>query len=117
MSVAIDAQRGQVFAAEFDRSEAVWRLRGEPCVLNNEDWVKRFSRDVAASGPALGKLASQLPTDVAIAAPQRWNPRAATVAALAWERHLQGMYDDVWRLAPLYLRKSAAEEKWEQRQR
>ncbi len=117
LSVAIDAQRGQVFAAEFLRASSEWQIVGEPRVLNNHDWLGALHHSGAASGPALGKLAGQLPTGVTIAAPEQWNPRAATVAALAWQRHLRGMYDDVWKLAPLYLRQSAAEEKWNQQQR
>jgi tRNA threonylcarbamoyladenosine biosynthesis protein TsaB len=113
LSVAIDAQRGQVFAANFCRQEQHWQIDGEPAVLNADDWLGRLNLGGAVSGPVLVQLASRLPAEVVVADPERWTPQAATVAALAWQRHLDGKYDDVWKLAPLYLRKSAAEEKLE----
>jgi tRNA threonylcarbamoyladenosine biosynthesis protein TsaB len=126
LAVAMDAQRGQVFAAlcehaEFaidatsEKFETGWRMITGPSVMDTEQWLYSLSSGVAVSGPALVKLAKQVPAGVTIIETDDWEPRAATVAALAWRRHLAGGYDDVWKLTPLYLRKSAAEEKWEQR--
>ena len=117
LSVAMDAQRGQVFAEFFERSEAGWRVIAAPSVLSNDEWLGSLNPDIAASGPALVKLATHLPLGVRMTEAGDWRPRAATVAALASMRQLAGAYDDVWKLAPLYLRKSAAEEKWEQQSR
>jgi tRNA threonylcarbamoyladenosine biosynthesis protein TsaB len=111
LSVVIDAQRGQVFAASFCRREQRWQIDGEPTLLNADDWLASLNLGAAVSGPALAQLASRLPAGMVVADADLWTPRAATVAALAWQRHLDGKYDDLWKLAPLYLRKSAAEEK------
>jgi tRNA threonylcarbamoyladenosine biosynthesis protein TsaB len=115
LSVAMDAQRGQVFAGLFERSESGWRVIAAPGVLSNEVWLASLNPGIGASGPALLKLANHLPPGVKLIEPGVWRPRAAIVAALASMRQLAGAYDDVWKLAPLYLRKSAAEEKWEER--
>ena len=57
----------------------------------------------------------RLPEGIRVADPSVWMPRAATVGAVAWHDYQAGRRDDLWRLAPQYYRKSAAEEKWEQR--
>jgi tRNA threonylcarbamoyladenosine biosynthesis protein TsaB len=115
LSVAMDAQRGQVFAASFEPLMAAeppaWRMTGGPAVLDHAEWRRSLVRGTAVSGPALVQLGELLPAGVTVVRQIDWMPRAATVASLAWQRHLQGAYDDLWRLAPLYLRKSAAEEK------
>ncbi|MEX2138067.1 MAG: tRNA (adenosine(37)-N6)-threonylcarbamoyltransferase complex dimerization subunit type 1 TsaB [Pirellulales bacterium] len=115
LSVAMDAQRGQVFAALFERAESRWQMIASPSVLETDQWLNSLDSEVAVSGPALRKLAQQVPAGVTMVESDEWEPRAATVAALAWSRHLDGAYDDLWKLAPMYLRKSAAEEKWEQK--
>ena len=117
LSVTMDAQRGQVFAALFQLVETDWQMIDGPSVLEIDQWLNRLDSADAVSGPALVKLAGQLPAGVTMIAADEWEPRAATVAALAWNRHLAEAYDDLWRLTPLYLRKSAAEEKWEQKGR
>jgi tRNA threonylcarbamoyladenosine biosynthesis protein TsaB len=117
LSVAMDAQRSQVFAAWFEDRETGRQLIAGPSLLSNDEWLARLDSGVVAHGPALAKLARQVPSSVKITPADEWYPRAATVAALASARQLAGAYDDVWKLAPLYLRKSAAEEKWEQKGR
>lgn len=112
LSVAIDAQRGQVFAATFEvGAQRLWQMIDGSRLLDDDEWLGELKVGMAASGPAISRLAGRLPAGVAIVDEQDRAPRADAVAALAWVRHLQGAYDDVWRLAPLYLRKSAAEEK------
>jgi tRNA A37 threonylcarbamoyladenosine modification protein TsaB len=109
----MDAQRGEVFVAEFERKESHWQMAAGPGVLSNEDWLRSLDAGVAVSGPALVQLASRVPAGVIMIAADDWHPRAGSVAALAWSRHSAGAYDDLWKLAPVYLRKSAAEEKLE----
>jgi tRNA threonylcarbamoyladenosine biosynthesis protein TsaB len=112
LSVAIDAQRGQVFAATFEAAaQGDWQLTGGPRLLDDEEWLGELKPGIAASGPAVSRLVGRLPAGITLLEEQDRAPRADAVAALAWRRHLQGAYDDVWKLAPLYLRKSAAEEK------
>jgi tRNA threonylcarbamoyladenosine biosynthesis protein TsaB len=112
LSVAIDAQRGQVFAATFDLdAQSDWRINGGSRLLDDNEWLGELKPGVAASGPALARLSGRVQGSVALVDERDRAPRADAVAALAWLRHRQGAYDDLWKLAPLYLRKSAAEEK------
>jgi hypothetical protein len=69
------------------------------------------------SGPVLKKVAGRVPQSLKIVDPQFWAPRASTVARLADHYYAAGRRDDVWALLPRYCRRSAAEEKWEKRNR
>ena len=111
LSVALDAQRGQVFACEFACAANGCRAEGPPVILDIDKWIAGLKPGTAVSGPALEKLAAQIPAEVTIVPSDRWSPRAATVGRLGWRRYQSGERDDLWQLVPNYFRPSAAEEK------
>jgi tRNA threonylcarbamoyladenosine biosynthesis protein TsaB len=114
VAAAIDAQRGEVYAGCFSR-----QATGELCpagaieIIDAQQWLESLPAGTCVTGPALAKLAGQLPLRVLAAPRDQWFPDAATVGRLAAQRYAAGARDDLWTLAPLYLRRSAAEEKWE----
>lgn len=109
---AIDAQRGDVYAAVYRRSATGGLDCLEPPgVVSAADWLATFTDGHMPTGPALATLAARLPPTACIAPQTLWLPMASTVGRLAYQKYLAGQRDDIWRLAPLYLRKSAAEEK------
>lgn len=112
ISPAIDAQRGDVYSALYQRPAAggLGCLQ-PPAVVAAADWLATLTDGRLATGPALEMLAARLPPAACIAPRALWLPTAATVGRLAYGKYLAGQRDDIWRLAPLYLRKSAAEEK------
>jgi hypothetical protein len=62
----------------------------------------------------LEKLLDRLPEGVLAADdPRYWCPTAGNVARLAYRLYVAGQRDDIWTLAPRYSRRSAAEEKWD----
>ncbi len=108
----LDAQRQQVFAAEFQRDSAGELIpKAEPAIIDNDAWLASLEPGDWATGPALGKLATRLPAGVNVVEPALWEPQAATVGQLGWRRYSAGHCDDLWRLVPRYYRRSAAEEK------
>ena len=112
VSVAIDAQRGDVVAQAFCRNADGWFEPGGPQeLLAVEAWFQRLQPGSAVAGPVLGKLADRLPEGISAVDPQYWPPRAAQVAHLAALLHAAGRRDDVWSLLPRYSRRSGAEEK------
>jgi tRNA threonylcarbamoyladenosine biosynthesis protein TsaB len=116
LAIALDAQRSQVVAANFFRDEhGVLQSSSESRLLDNNEWLASLDADTAVSGPALEMLQPRLPAHVTAVDPAQWSPRAETVATLAFERYHAGQRQDLWSLAPVYIRKSAAEEKLEQR--
>lgn len=116
LSVAINAQRQQVFAANFVQGLKDQPLTDEEIyILDNDTWIQSLTPETTASGLALEKLATRLPPNINTTPQASWTPRAATVAQLAAKQYNAGRRDDMWKLKPLYLRKSAAEEVWLER--
>lgn len=117
LSVALDAQRGDVFACDYRVASGRATALGPARIVAADAWSAALPAGTWVSGPALEKLRSQLPGTLAVVDSSWWQPRAATVGRLAAAVFAAGMRDDVWRIAPKYLRSSAAEEKWQQKHR
>ncbi|MEX0938341.1 MAG: tRNA (adenosine(37)-N6)-threonylcarbamoyltransferase complex dimerization subunit type 1 TsaB [Pirellulales bacterium] len=116
VAVAMDAQRGDVFAGTCRRSGGgVMRLTGPVELVPAQPWLEGRPRGSYVTGPALRKLAERLPPGVTAVAPEFWSPVAESGGLVGWRRFEAGDRDDLWKLAPLYFRRSAAEEKWEAR--
>lgn len=112
IAAAIDAQRGDVYTAAY-RWLAPYQLEcARPAaVVAAETWLSESKTDTIVTGPALDKLARELAAGIWVAPSDVWHPSAATVGQLAIVKYAAGQRDDLWRLVPRYLRKSAAEEK------
>jgi tRNA threonylcarbamoyladenosine biosynthesis protein TsaB len=118
LAVVLDAQRQQIFAAEFARGSAGdFECVSDTAIVDNGIWLAKLDQSVAVSGPAIEKLGARLPASIVVVTRECWMPRAATVGHLGWRLHQVGQRDDLWRLVPQYFRRSAAEEKLEQKVR
>lgn len=115
IAAAIDAQRGDVFAARFQAAGERLECLAPAAICAADDWLAALKPGWLVTGPALEAFLPRLPTDVLAAPRERWMPSATTVGRLAAAKYAAGQRDDVWTLAPLYLRRSAAEEKKESR--
>ncbi len=117
LAVALDAQRQQVFAAEFRRDETGQFQWHQPTqVVDQQQWLASLRPPLAVSGPVLAKLRSAVPAGVTVLDASRWTATAAAVGAVALRHYRAGARSDLWQLAPNYFRESAAEEKWRARQ-
>ncbi len=116
ISTVMDAQRGDVVARRFARQpDGPFAPVGPQQLTDIETWLNELPQGVAVSGPVLSKLRTRLPSHVRVLDPSLWPPRASIVARLATRDYDLGRRDDLWRLAPHYFRRSAAEEKWDAR--
>ncbi|HUT12679.1 MAG TPA: tRNA (adenosine(37)-N6)-threonylcarbamoyltransferase complex dimerization subunit type 1 TsaB [Thermoguttaceae bacterium] len=116
--VAVDAQRGEVVAGSFQRDPDGWfRLSGPARLVEIDAWLAGLPAGSIITGPILRKLSDRVPSHVTPLAPEYWSAKAATVARLAARDYAAGRRDDAWKLVPRYSRRSAAEEKWERKQR
>lgn len=112
IAAGIDAQRGDVYAACYRRRGLFdHEVIQPPSIVSASDWLAGLAGETIVTGPALDKLAAVLPVDQQIASREAWYPAAQTVARLAAAKHAAGQRSDVWSIVPLYLRKSAAEER------
>ena len=114
--VAVDAQRGDVVAQPFRRGPDGWlQPDGSAALVAMDAWLSGLSAGSTVSGPALTKLTQGLPTQVTALDRAYWRPTAGNVARVALRDYQAGRRDDLWALVPRYSRRSAAEEKWDER--
>lgn len=108
----IDAMRGDVFHAHFVRRGDAW-VRDVAIRLG--PWRELAQQEIpgcALTGPALTAIPV---TDwpARRLSPEDWQPTAAAVARIGERQARLGDTTDLWKLEPLYIRKSAAEEQAE----
>jgi len=119
VAVVADAQRGDLYAADFARDRPGGPLRrSSPTRIESVlRWVAGLEGQgpVTAMGPGLGRVTAALPASVSVAGASDSHPRGEILAALAREALDSGRRDDPWFLEPLYLRRSAAEDQWDAR--
>ena len=116
VEVVSNAQRSELFVARFQRDAAnTWQASGEVRIVGVESWVNSLNSDMTVSGPGLLKVDPDelKSTGATVLAEQFWNPRAGVIAQIGIEQSSRCRAETVWELEPLYLRKSAAEEKWD----
>jgi tRNA threonylcarbamoyladenosine biosynthesis protein TsaB len=106
-----DAQRGDFFVGEYQRLPAgPWVRQGELQVVHGTEWLAaRLSTDVIA-GPGVTKCSADETTARLLTTPESTQPSALAVADVTVLRMASEPGDDLWRMAPIYLRPSAAEE-------
>jgi len=113
--IVLDAKRGQIFTARFTR-HADWTI-DEPAHLDDlTSMLARAPRPVHLLGEGIPFHEQFIPRHdpaVIVTAPETWRARAGVVATLGWARARRGEFADPLKLAPLYVRKPEAEEKWE----
>jgi tRNA threonylcarbamoyladenosine biosynthesis protein TsaB len=108
----LDAQRGQLFSGRFRRGDGGGLERREAThIVDAPAWLDSLVAGDLVTGPGIKRIVSRLPADVLVAPEAVWSPQAETVGRLALQAFWQGRRDDIWKLSPNYLRRSAAEEK------
>lgn len=114
VTVIGDAQRGDLFVGDFVRDESSsWQSAGKIRIVAAEDFEKMLNGSEVISGPGLTRYSAQLQSSAQVLEESHHNPSAAAICELAIRNDLPT--GDCWSLQPLYLRKSSAEEKWDQK--
>jgi len=109
----LDAKRGDVYAAFYERKDGEpVRVRG-PELLRLDDALAAARKPVRVMGDGLLRCTT-VPPDGCVAAPEsKWRIRASVVARLALNLFSEGHRDDPLHLEPIYIRRPGAEEKRE----
>ena len=109
--VVLDAQRQQLFAAQYDASDLTQtprRLTKTRIVDARPFLAARTTADLL-TGSGLHRWAKEVVTPVS--APTSWSINAAKLGQLTRQAYQRGERTDIWQLTPDYGRASAAEEK------
>jgi tRNA threonylcarbamoyladenosine biosynthesis protein TsaB len=110
-----DALRGDVFAQKFVANgspRAVWKAEGPARLLPFETWIRETAPAQEVCGPGAAIWKSELESRWLDVAPSQFHrPTAAAVARIGARLAAEGISTDPFALVPLYIRRSAAEEK------
>jgi len=114
--IVLDAKRGQIFTARFAN------MNGEPTIVEPAhldtlaEMLVRSPRPVHLIGEGIPYHRAAIPEDpqVIITDESTWRARAAVVAEIGSQLARADHFVDPQGLAPLYIRRPEAEEKWEQ---
>ncbi|HEV3205295.1 MAG TPA: tRNA (adenosine(37)-N6)-threonylcarbamoyltransferase complex dimerization subunit type 1 TsaB [Gemmataceae bacterium] len=115
--IVADAQQDKVYVQRFVRL-----MPGKPLspitsltIISFADWLQSRELSDWVSGPGLRKFASRLPGDSRVVPESDWDPQPKSFLHIGLARYHNDERDDPWTLEPLYLRPSAAEEKWQKK--
>ena len=117
--IVLDAKRDQIFTATFASDGASNPVVREPARLDSLSAVlARAGRPVHLIGEGIPFHQKFIPAgdpSVVVTGPESWRARAAAVAEVGYEMARRGEFADPDRLAPVYVRRPEAEEKFEAR--
>lgn len=113
LAVVADAQRGDVFAADFARQRPGSRPdRAAPTRLEPlTTWLAALPHDALVIAAEPLRARHPWPPHLRLAPPEASRPSGPALLALARSALAAGRRDDPWTLEPAYFRRSAAEEK------
>lgn len=117
--VIANAQRGDLFVGKYRKTgERCWQNTAEIGLQSIEEFGKSLQPGDTVSGPGIALLPEDFQSVPRLLTEEFRTPQAAEVAEIT-ARTLQknaanqSPLNEVWDLIPFYLRKSAAEEKWD----
>jgi tRNA threonylcarbamoyladenosine biosynthesis protein TsaB len=111
-SVVVDAQRGELFVADFVRGADGGLAGAETTrVVDALGWLAELPPGSIVSGPGLAPWSSRLKGDTVPLDATLWNPTAAAVGHVAVRDFAAGRRTSAFELVPRYVRRAAAEEK------
>jgi tRNA threonylcarbamoyladenosine biosynthesis protein TsaB len=111
LDAVIDAGRQELYVGQFVPHDGFWQPTSGGRIESIASWLNGLPPRAMVTGPALAKFAARLPSHVTSAPASAWNLTALAVGQVAWRHYQAGRRDDPFQLTPLYLRRSAAEEK------
>ncbi|MFH1369935.1 MAG: tRNA (adenosine(37)-N6)-threonylcarbamoyltransferase complex dimerization subunit type 1 TsaB [Planctomycetota bacterium] len=107
IAVILDAKRGQFFIAVYEKtSDAGWKKILPDCLLTADEFLNRFAdKPIALIGEGLVFYKDRFTNpNVRILDEKFWNPSAANVHKLGWQKANLSDFADPLTLTPNYLR-------------
>lgn len=117
VQVIMNAQRGELFVGRFARGQNGQWIEEAPLQIEpTSAWMTQLTADDVVVGPGLDGIHQELQHRCHLLTQPFWYPQARQVGVLGARFFLEGRFTSCWELLPLYIRKSAAEEKWDAKQ-
>ena len=116
--VTLNAQRGELFAAHFRRDEqGIMRPTTPTRIVVASQWLTSLPAGTHLADPKVERFEPDWVRHLHLLDAELARPTAHSVGRVAARYAAQGRRDSIWSLVPQYFRRSAAEEKWEQKHR
>lgn len=115
LQVIADAQRGDLFAQGFHREASDWTPDTSIRILPATTWKSELALDAAVIGPGIPKVSDLVGPECHLLSVESNLPLAAWIGRLGVREAIAGRFSDPWKLEPLYLRRSSAEDTWDAR--
>jgi tRNA threonylcarbamoyladenosine biosynthesis protein TsaB len=116
VEVLADAQQEKIYVQGFARVETgAWAPVSPLRIQSFASWLEERDPTAWVTGPGLRLFRGRLASEARVVPAEAWDPEAQSLLKIALARYQAGERDDLWLLEPLYLRPSAAEEKWQHR--
>jgi tRNA threonylcarbamoyladenosine biosynthesis protein TsaB len=115
LEILADAQQDRLYVQRFVREAEGWQSAKPLAIRTLTEWQAERNPSDWISGPGLAVIRSRLPERFRLVDESAWHPWAESILLLGLARLAKGERDDLWTVEPLYLRPSAAEEKWQER--
>ncbi len=113
VSVIDYAQRDELYVGQYRRQpDGHFECEGGLQIVNGQKWCGERSSEDVVNGPGIDRFEESLSDRCRQLDPEMRQSNAATIAQLGRQKLLAGQDDDYRTAEPLYLRKSAAEEQW-----
>jgi tRNA threonylcarbamoyladenosine biosynthesis protein TsaB len=116
--IVLDAKRGQIFTARFERQPQGWSER-EPAHLDDlKSMLARSPRPVCLLGEGIPFHHDAIPAGdhaITLAPADLWHPRARALAEEGFALARQSRFTHPDRLTPFYIRRPEAEEVWDRK--
>jgi tRNA threonylcarbamoyladenosine biosynthesis protein TsaB len=112
-SVVVDAQRGALFVADFERTAdgGLWD-HDTTRIVDAAQWIAELEGGHVVTGPGLARWSARVEqAGAAPLAPTLWAPTASAVGQIAVRDFLAGRRASPFELVPQYVRRAAAEER------
>lgn len=114
VQVIMNAQRQELFVGRYLRTEHGEWIESQPLVIQlASEWQDRLQADDVITGPGLENISQEVAQRCRVLPIEFWQPNARWIGRLGLRQVQAGQLTSCWELRPLYIRKSAAEEKWD----
>lgn len=113
VDVVSDAQQKKLYVQRWRREKGRWVSASPLSIKAASEWLATLTPGVWVSGPGVRQWRSAIAEANPIVADEQLDPAAESLQQLGLERWSRNESDDLWRMEPIYLRPSNAEENWD----